>query len=153
MAAPYRVLVTGSRDWPTAQTVANALNDAHDQLSPDTHLVVVHGGCKTGADFDAHAWCLRRQHLGDPVTEEKHRADWTTYRNAAGPIRNQHMVSLGADLCLSFIGLCTKPNCRRPQPHGSHGATNCADLAEQAGIPTRRFTSEQAQRPAPEEQQ
>lgn len=141
MTTPYRILVTGSRDWPTPQTVANALNDAHDRLPPGTHLVVVNGACKTGADFDAHAWCLRRQHLGDPVVEERHRADWFTHRNAAGPIRNQHMVSLGADTCLAFIGPCTSPRCRRPDPHPSHGATNCADLAEAAGIPVRRFTA------------
>lgn len=138
---PYRVLVTGSRDWPDAQAVANALNDAHDRLPPGATLIVVHGGCKTGADFDAHAWCLRRQHLGDPVVEERHRADWLTHRQAAGPIRNEHMVSLGADACLAFIGPCTSSRCRKPRPHPSHGASHTADLAEQAGIPVRRFTA------------
>jgi len=139
MADAYRVLVTGSRNWPTAQTVASALNDIHDRLTPGRALVVVHGACKTGADFDAHAWCLRRQHLGDPVLEEAHRADWITHRQAAGPIRNQLMVSLGADVCVAFIGPCTSPKCHRSEPHGSHGATGCADLAEQAGIPVKRW--------------
>ncbi|MFB6934553.1 hypothetical protein [Streptomyces chartreusis] len=59
----------------------------------------------------------------------------------AGPRRNAHMVSLGADACLAFIGPCTSPRCRRPGPHPSHGASGCADLAEQAGIPTRRWTA------------
>ncbi|MFP3986928.1 SLOG family protein [Streptomyces sp. E11-3] len=129
MTTPYRVLVTGSRDWPTAQTVANALNDAHDRLPPGAHLVVVHGACKTGADFDAHAWYLRRQRLGDPVIEEPHRADWLTHGKAAGPIRNQLMVDLGADVCLAFI------------KDGSRGASHTAALAEAAGIPVRRWTT------------
>jgi hypothetical protein len=51
------------------------------------------------------------------------------------------MVNLGADIALAFIGPCIKPRCPRPQPHGSHGASGCADLAEATGIPTRRFTA------------
>jgi hypothetical protein len=49
------------------------------------------------------------------------------------------MVAAGADLCLAFIDPCTKQGCRKIQPHGSHGASHTADLAEKAGIPTRRF--------------
>lgn len=51
---PYRVLVTGSRDWPTPETVWAALNDIRDEaLITDRRLVVVHGACPRGAD--AHA--------------------------------------------------------------------------------------------------
>jgi hypothetical protein len=39
------------------------------------------------------------------------------------------MVNLGADLVLAFIR------------NGSRGASHTADLAEQAGIETRRFTA------------
>jgi hypothetical protein len=49
------------------------------------------------------------------------------------------MVSLGADLCLAFIGDCTSPRCDIEGEHPSHGATGCASLAEAAGIPVRRF--------------
>ena len=48
------------------------------------------------------------------------------------------MVTLGAGLCLAWIMPCVKPYCRRPDPHGSHGATHCADLAGKAGIPVIR---------------
>jgi hypothetical protein len=51
------------------------------------------------------------------------------------------MVSLGADRCLAFIGPCTSPRCRKAGPHPSHGASGCADLAEAAGIPVRRWTA------------
>jgi hypothetical protein len=51
------------------------------------------------------------------------------------------MVRLGADACLAFIGRCTRPKCRYRLPHPSHGASGCAQLAEQADIPTRRWTA------------
>jgi hypothetical protein len=49
------------------------------------------------------------------------------------------MVNAGADLCAAFLGPCVKAGCDVPQPHASHGGSHCADLAEKAGIDTRRF--------------
>lgn len=133
-----RVLVTGSRDWPTRGRVAFELNECFDRLNPGERLTVVHGGASRGADFDARTWCLRRAHLGDPVTEERRMADWIVHGKCAGMIRNAEMVEAGADVCLAFIAPCLR--CTRPEPHGSHGATHCADLAEKAGIETHRWT-------------
>ncbi|BBX09437.1 hypothetical protein MAIC_42400 [Mycolicibacterium aichiense] len=69
-------------------------------------------------------------HLVDPdVTEEWHPADWDQYGKAAGHIRNNHMVSLGADLCLPF-------------PLGeSRGTRGCMLAAQKAGIPMKAAVS------------
>lgn len=114
-----RVLVTGSRTWPDPGVVRNALEAARDRW-PD--LLVVHGACPRGADAIAHAWCLA---AGVPVLCWP--ADWSRYGRAAGMRRNAAMVAAGATVCLAFIH------------HASRGATGCADLAERAGIPLRRY--------------
>lgn len=128
-----RILVTGSRDWSDEQAVRDALRGAASGIASQD-VTVVHGHCPTGAD--AHADMAARI-FGMHV--ERHPADWSQGRKA-GPERNAAMVALGADLCLAFIGDCTSPRCSRTDRHPSHGATGCADLAERAGIPTRRIT-------------
>ncbi|MFF8409010.1 SLOG family protein [Streptomyces omiyaensis] len=138
-ARPYRVLVTGSRDWTDHATINGCLAD----LPTGRTLTIVHGACPTGADAIISTWARARHFLGDPVTEERHPAKGHPTQDfgpwpGAGPRRNAYMVSLGADLCLAFIGPCTSVWCRRPNPHPSHGASGCADLAEAAGIPTTR---------------
>lgn len=144
MTTPYRALVTGSRDWPDAERVRHELSRIYDQLAATRLMVVVHGVCPTGADAQARQWVRDRQHFGEPAIEDPHPARWRVngrIDRGAGFRRNAAMVALGADVCLAFVGPCTKPGCREPQPHGSHGATNCADLAEAAGIPTKRYTA------------
>ena len=131
---PYRVLVTGSRDWQAIGTVRGALDEVLWSLPDDQPLVVVHGDCPTGADIMAKVWALTRSTpvcTDDyrPVAEEPHPAAWHVHGNAAGPIRNKAMVDKGADVCLAFIR------------DGSRGASHTAALAEQAGIETRRFTT------------
>jgi hypothetical protein len=139
---PYRVLVTGSRDWPTSGVVWAALNDVRAELLPSGRpLVVVHGACPTGADAQAADWAAITGQFTTGVTIERHPARDFGPWPACGPFRNKHMVSLGADACFAFIGSCTRPRCHRPDPHPSHGASHCAHLAEQAGIPVRRWTA------------
>jgi hypothetical protein len=136
MTDPYRVLVTGSRDWKNQQAIWDALATVARELPADRDLVLVHGACPTGADQMADEW---GQSFG--ATIERHPARDFGPWPACGPFRNKHMVSLGADTCLAFIGPCTKPRCHRTDPHTSHGASHCARLAEQAGIPVRRITA------------
>jgi hypothetical protein len=120
---PYRVLVTGSRDWPDKEAVWQALAETVRALPADRDLVLVHGACPTGADAMAHEWAC-----GFGAVIEAHPANWVINGKRAGFIRNERMVQLGADLVLAFI------------KDGSRGASHTARLAEAAGIPVRRFT-------------
>jgi hypothetical protein len=121
---PYRILVTGSRDWPDDDELLPyelglAIGDGSRE---GRRVVIVHGACPTGAD--ALADRLARDHGFDV---EPHPADWERHGKTAGPIRNREMTEAGADVCLAFVKDC------------SPGATGCADMAERAGIPVRRF--------------
>jgi len=139
--------VTGSRDWGDRLAVYRALNDICDEFDlnypPDEYgntmpdaakVTIVHGACPTGADAIADDWAI-----GNFLVPERHPADWAKHGRAAGPIRNREMVGLGADISTAFIGDCSSPRCNVGGKHPSHGATGCADLAEAAGIPVRRF--------------
>ncbi|MER5966677.1 SLOG family protein [Streptomyces sp. NPDC002057] len=142
-ATSYRILATGSRDWTDTDAVREALDDIYVLTPHSRLLVVVHGACPTGADAIASAW-VREQRRPWFVTEEPHPARGHPTQDfgpwpGAGPRRNGFMVGIGADACLAFIGPCTSPRCRRTDPHPSHGATGCADLAEAAGTPTQRY--------------
>lgn len=130
---PYRILITGSRDWTDRDLFNNALADIVRPIPAHQDIVIVHGaarGADTMADDFARIY---------GATPERHPAEDHGRWPWCGPIRNRHMVRLGADIALAFIGPCTSQRCRRTDPHGSHGASGCADLAEQAGIETRRF--------------
>lgn len=132
----YRILVTGSRDWTDRDALWAALWDAwSDVCEQDEWTVLVHGDCPTGADqMAAQMW-----RLYSGTEPETHPADFKTRGRRAGPERNAAMVALGATICVAAIGPCTSPRCHRSDIHASHGATGCADLAEAAGIPTRRI--------------
>lgn len=146
MNAPYRVLVTGSRGWRDVAEVHRQL--AHYLAFVESckrPLKVVHGDCRTGADAQAHKWVQDMKARGRLVDAEAHPAqnhpteDFGSWPGC-GPKRNQFMVATGIHLCLAFIGPCTSPRCLRTDIHPSHGASGCANLAERAGITTRRFT-------------
>lgn len=115
-----RVLVTGSRDWKDRSSVWYALQG---ELERYGSIVVVHGACPTGADDIADRWAWGMYQEGHQAMPEDHPADWDRYGKAAGPIRNKHMVDLGADVCHAF------------PIEGSRGTFGCMRLAEEAGIP------------------
>jgi hypothetical protein len=127
--SPYRVLVTGSRDWTDANIIYAALSAERSlAVQQDRKLVVVHGHARHGADALADAWARGR---GLPV--ERHPAPWRqngVYNPQAGLYRNRKMVDLGADACLAFIR------------SGSRGASHCARLADEAGIPVTYYRAD-----------
>ena len=120
-----RILITGSRDWTDTLAIAMGIADARLAARLGSHQVTVVHGAARGADNIAATYASRNGYYVEP-----HPAQWRPYgiyNPQAGLIRNREMVELGADVCLAFI------------KNGSRGATHCADLAEAAGIPTKRF--------------
>lgn len=119
-----RILITGSRDWVDRNVIHRAVSEwVRDNVPQNDVTILVHGDASRGADrmardFARAMWWLQ---------EEAHPADWESQGRAAGFIRNQTMVDLGADVCLAFIR------------NGSKGATHTAGQAAKAGIPVVRY--------------
>lgn len=114
-----RILVTGSRDWPSEEIVQRTLMGIwldNDKPNPDK-MTLVSGHCLTGADKFAED-CAQTQ--GWKI--ELHPADWSKGRSA-GPVRNKEMVNLGADICVAFIY------------NKSKGASGTLELAKKAHMP------------------
>jgi len=114
-------LLSGSRRWPRPSVI-------HDVLGLLPCACVLRHGAARGADQQgATSWrLLGRTGLDEhPVTPQQ----WADAPRLAGRMRNERMVQARpvADCCLTFIF------------DGSPGATHCADLAEDYGIPTFRF--------------
>jgi hypothetical protein len=145
----FRVLLTSSRSWTSVMLTGtgHTLDDVLDGVARSSAeagfhgMRVVHGvrPLESG-DWLAELWVRDRASRGWPVKSEPHPAAWKRYRKTAGFRRNAEMVHLGAHLCLAFIDVCQKAPCEDgPDPHPSHGVTNCADLAEGAAIHVQRF--------------
>lgn len=121
---PFRLLVTGSRNWGDGSPVERkrletALRPYWDHYGPTA--VLVSGHCPTGADNQAERlW----ESWGGTV--ERHPADWRMGRSA-GPKRNRRMVNSGADVCLAFV------------KNESRGASGCVRMAEDVGIKVERY--------------
>lgn len=110
-----RILITGSRDWDDKGAIALAMLESAENASDK--IIIVHGACPTGADQMAGDFA---EFMNWGI--EEYPANWVKHGRAAGPIRNQHMVDLGADICLAF-------------PLGeSRGTRHCMKAAEKAGI-------------------
>ena len=113
-----RVLFTGSRKFEKDQVVIEILEGLVRKAGFPQQITVVHGGAP---GLDSVAGVLAR-HMGMKV--EVHYADWQKHGKAAGPIRNQAMVGLGADLIIAY-----------PLP-GGRGTQDCIERGVRAGIPT-----------------
>lgn len=119
-----RLLGTGSRGWSDLDVIYESFGNIYETAG--RQVTLVHGDA-AGAD---RIMARVAKQLGWQV--EAHPAIWRPngiYNPQAGLLRNRRMVELGADCCLAFI------------LNGSSGASHCARLAEEAGIPTRRYTA------------
>jgi len=87
-----RVLVCGSRSWTDADAIRCELNPL-----PPAGLTILHGACRTGADWIADEWCREFN-----VTTERFPANWRKYGKGAGPMRNRAMLDTHPDLVLAF---------------------------------------------------
>lgn len=133
----YRILVTASRTWTDTTVMNEQLQAAFQEARRQGRRPVVVHGDASGGDKMADTLARLAGEKRDPHPVLP--GDWERFGKTAGFRRNAVMVKAGADVCLAFIDPCTDLKCTRRRPHGSHGATHCADLAEQAGIRVRRF--------------
>lgn len=112
------IIATGGRNYndeTTALIIATATQKWRDQKHPGRPLVLKHG-MATGADTLMDKAVIMRWDFTMP-----YRADWAKLGRAAGPIRNQQMITSGADAVFAFPG--------------GRGTANCVSLAKSAGLP------------------
>jgi hypothetical protein len=124
---PYRILVTGARDWKDKAIIRHALFNTWQKagspkINSDIPNVVLIVGRARGADTFAEI-------VGEAFgfTIEPYEADWEHKGKGAGPQRNQQMVNSGADICLAFLH------------EGSKGTADCIKRAEKAEIPVEIY--------------
>lgn len=112
-----KLLVTGGRDYNNKAKVFEVLDLLHEKYGVTT---VIHGAAK-GADSLASLWCKERL-----VTEIACPADWKLHGRAAGPIRNQQMLTEHQpDLVIAFPG--------------GRGTANMCKIAHAAGVEVLTF--------------
>jgi len=120
--APYRILVTGSRNWTDKPTIRHAIFQTWQNAGSPRDTILVSGNAKRGADRYAEI-------CGDGFGFEVERipANWDEEGKSAGPKRNQRMVNLGADICLAF------------PLEDSIGTIDCIKKAKKAKIPVHIY--------------
>jgi hypothetical protein len=109
-----RILVTGSRAWARDDVIYRALAAERHPTEP---ITVVHGKAP-GADLIADHWARQFGWRVEPYSAR----EFPSPRH-----RNQHMVDLGAHVCLAFA------------TSWASGTGMCARMARRAGIPVFDF--------------
>jgi hypothetical protein len=117
---PFRVIITGDRNWACHEEAQRIVDGLRAKHGPE--VVIVEGGAD-GVDMAFHAAAVDRGLAVEsyPVSKE----DWRRLGKRAGPLRNGHMVSLGADLCIAVHRNILE----------SKGTKDCVIQASDAGIP------------------
>lgn len=105
------ILCTGGRDYKDREFVFRVL----EQLSPKGVMV---GDCPTGVDLFVREWCEVRKTSSPGFGYTVFDADWDTNGLAAGPLRNQDMVTLGFKIRAVVLAF-----------KGGKGTRDCVDRA------------------------
>lgn len=154
------IIVTGSKKWKDRNVIYEVLDETLEELHSQGFGMEIHVGDASGADQITHEWVAEknggifvksdkfRKITGRVVDIETFNARWNhcssscgskanvhmklnrnheLYCPSAGMRRNAIMVARGGHLCLAFILDC------------SSGSTECAKMAEKAGIETIRY--------------
>ena len=119
MLTEFRLLVCGGREYNDKERVFKIL-DSVAAAMPDRTLTIIHGKAR-GADTLADIWAKDRK-----VAVQAYPADWDTYGNKAGPIRNKQMLDEG------------KPHAVIAFP-GRTGTRHMVILAKRYGIPVKEY--------------
>lgn len=114
-----RILVCGGRDYTDYESVRRNLLEA---CNDDESITIIHGAAR-GADALAVKFAIDYE-LG----EEPYPANWSRDGKAAGPIRNQQMLSEGKpDLVVAFPG--------------GNGTADMVRRARKAGVEVREIAA------------
>ena len=107
-----RAIVCGGRSFANQQAIYEALDFIHS-LTPISTLI---HGAASGADTISGQWAADRGVNCIPVA-----ANWERDGRSAGPIRNQKMLKMGADVVIAFPGgRGTDDMIRRARMDGIH---------------------------------
>ncbi len=112
------IIVTGGRDY----RFRDRLHEELDMLKP---VLVIDGGCLTGADLFARDWADENGIMSITVN-----ALWKSHGRAGGPRRNRRMVKLLRDL----TGPAKRLVVAFPGGKGTH---NCKKEARAIGLEIR----------------
>jgi len=93
----YRICICGGRDYNDHATVFEVLGRML-QNYPKNEIVIINGDSR-GADKLAQIWAE-----DNDIKLETYPANWEEEGKAAGPIRNQLMLSTGIDILIAFPG-------------------------------------------------
>lgn len=121
-----KVLVTGSRFWTSRDSIFSALKAIIQEYNLNRDdLTIIHGKCR-GADIIVDSIAQKN---GIEVLD--YPANWLTYGNKAGPIRNQEMLDRhpDIDLVLAF----------HDNIDNSKGTRDMVQRAKKAGIEVRLY--------------
>jgi len=114
----FKVLVCGGRDYSNRERLFGVLDKALRAATlAERSFVLIHGNAR-GADKLSHEWATSRQ--VDDV--RVYPADWDKHKKAAGPIRNNLMLtSESPDVIIAF--------------KGGNGTAHMMSIGRKAGVP------------------